>query len=118
VLGRRIHNDGIVRWLGECGMGSVDAAEHRVIRRRVAINVLKAELAYDVPSSCNVLRTKRARLAGSDIPISWKSSMWIRPDDIPGDGVIAEGGSVRAMRLHDATASVATEQAAAAWPSR
>jgi tRNA A-37 threonylcarbamoyl transferase component Bud32 len=47
VLGERVNNFEIVRLLGEGGMGAVYEAEHLLIRRRVAIKVLKAELVVD-----------------------------------------------------------------------
>jgi serine/threonine-protein kinase len=47
VLGQRVNNFEIVRSLGEGGMGTVFEAEHRLIRRKVAVKVLKPELAVD-----------------------------------------------------------------------
>lgn len=47
MLGQRVNNYEIVKLLGEGGMGAVYEAEHRVIRKRVAIKVLKPELVLD-----------------------------------------------------------------------
>jgi serine/threonine-protein kinase len=45
VLGQRINNFEIVRLLGQGGMGSVYEAEHRLIRKKVAVKFLRPELA-------------------------------------------------------------------------
>jgi serine/threonine protein kinase len=47
VLGQRLHNFAIMRLLGEGGMSSVYEAEHELIRRKVAVKVLKSELSVD-----------------------------------------------------------------------
>jgi serine/threonine protein kinase len=47
VLGQRLHNFAIKRLLGEGGMSSVYEAEHSLIRRKVAVKVLKSELSVD-----------------------------------------------------------------------
>jgi len=45
VLGQRVNNFEIVRLLGQGGMGSVYEAEHRLIRKKVAVKFLRPELA-------------------------------------------------------------------------
>src|SRR5687768_16593601 len=47
VLGQRLHNFAIMRLLGEGGMSSVYEAEHALIRRKVAVKVLRSELSVD-----------------------------------------------------------------------
>jgi serine/threonine protein kinase len=47
VLGQRLQNFSIMRLLGEGGMSSVYEAEHALIRRKVAVKVLKSELSVD-----------------------------------------------------------------------
>jgi serine/threonine protein kinase len=47
VLGQRINNFSIVRLLGEGGMGTVYEAEHALIRKKIAVKVLKPELSAD-----------------------------------------------------------------------
>lgn len=47
MLGQRLHNFAIMRLLGEGGMSSVYEAEHELIRRKVAVKVLKSELSVD-----------------------------------------------------------------------
>src|SRR5262245_59825610 len=47
VLGQRLHNFSIMRLLGEGGMSSVYEAEHALIRRKVAVKVLRSELSVD-----------------------------------------------------------------------
>jgi len=47
MIGQRLNNFEIVRLVGEGGMGAVYEAEHPVIRRKVAVKVLRRELAVD-----------------------------------------------------------------------
>ena len=47
MIGQRLNNFEIVRLVGEGGMGAVYEAEHPVIRRKVAVKVLRRELALD-----------------------------------------------------------------------
>jgi len=47
VIGQRVNNYRIVRLIGEGGMGSVYEAEHPLIHRKVAVKVLRPELARD-----------------------------------------------------------------------
>lgn len=47
MLGQRLNNFAIMRLLGEGGMSSVYEAEHALIRRKVAVKVLKSELSVD-----------------------------------------------------------------------
>ncbi len=47
MLGQRLHNFAIIRLLGEGGMSSVYEAEHELIRRKVAVKVLRSELSVD-----------------------------------------------------------------------
>jgi serine/threonine protein kinase len=47
MIGQRLNNFEIVRLVGEGGMGAVYEAEHPVIHRKVAVKVLRRELAVD-----------------------------------------------------------------------
>src|SRR5215510_1955797 len=47
MLGQYVNNYEIIGLLGEGGMGAVYAAEHRLIGRKVAIKVLKRDLARE-----------------------------------------------------------------------
>jgi serine/threonine protein kinase len=47
VLGQRVNNFEIVRLLGEGGMGSVYEADHLLMRKKVAVKVLRRELSPD-----------------------------------------------------------------------
>jgi serine/threonine protein kinase len=47
MIGQRLNNFEIVRLIGEGGMGAVYEAEHPMIRRKVAVKVLRRELAVD-----------------------------------------------------------------------
>jgi serine/threonine-protein kinase len=47
MIGKRLNNFEIVRLVGEGGMGAVYEAEHPVIHRKVAVKVLRRELAVD-----------------------------------------------------------------------
>src|SRR3978361_1813712 len=47
MLGQYVNNYQIIGLLGEGGMGAVYAAEHRLIGRKVAIKVLKRDLANE-----------------------------------------------------------------------
>jgi len=48
VLGQRVNNFEVVRLIGEGGMGTVYEAKHPLIRRRVAIKVLRHEFTRDL----------------------------------------------------------------------
>jgi eukaryotic-like serine/threonine-protein kinase len=48
VIGQRVNNFEIVRLIGEGGMGTVYEAQHRLIRRKVAIKVLRHEFTRDL----------------------------------------------------------------------
>ncbi len=48
MLGQRVNNFEVVRLIGEGGMGTVYEAKHPLIRRRVAIKVLRHEFTRDL----------------------------------------------------------------------
>jgi serine/threonine-protein kinase len=83
VLGQRVNNFEIVRLLGQGGMGAVYEAEHRVIRRKVAIKVLKPELAMDGELVQRFFNEARATSAIQHPNIVEVIDLGVLPDGIP-----------------------------------
>jgi len=60
VIGQQIGNYRVVSLLGEGGMGAVYLAEHPTIGRRVAVKLLRPELARDTGAVTRFLNEARA----------------------------------------------------------
>src|ERR1700742_4631502 len=83
MLGHHVNNYEIVKLLGEGGMGAVYEAEHRVIRRKVAIKILKRELALDTELVQRFFNEARATSAIHHPNIVEIIDVGLMPDGVP-----------------------------------
>jgi len=83
VIGRKINNYEIVALLGEGGMGSVYVAEHPVLGRRLAVKMLRRELAEDKALVARFMNEARAASAIRQPNIIEILDVGTLPDGIP-----------------------------------
>jgi serine/threonine-protein kinase len=83
LVGQRINNYEVTRLLGEGGMGAVYVAQHPIIRRRVAIKVLRYELTKDETLVGRFINEARAASAIQHPNIVEIHDVGTLPDGVP-----------------------------------